>query len=305
MIQGFNDLPVNQTPLRAAVPGAYDRNTLMSLERSRREDNLTSILIGNRLKIESMCSELDIDTTLYRMEEAHEEHTICRKAIDLCNDGEADILVKGMVSSPSYLAAILEDNRSHGIKRFVNQLWIFEYPRANKLLVMSDGALIIAPDLMEKKHIIENCVEFCHKLGIPQPRVAVLAPLEKVNPRIPSSVDAALLNVMHQRGQIGGCLVEGPLALDNALSAEAMEQKSIQGKFRECADILVVPGLDTGNVMGKSFTCVANLRSASLLWGTRIPSVISSRSGSVESKFLSIRLAAYIITHTERKTQAY
>jgi len=296
LIRSFDDIPTNHTPLRAAVPGAYDRNTLLSLELSRREDALTSILIGNRSKIEKMCGELDIDTTLYRIEEAHEEHTICHKAIDLCNAGEADILVKGMVSSPSYLSAILEDNKSHGIKRFVNQLWIFEYPQARKLLVMSDGALIISPDLLEKKHIIENCVDFCHKLGIPEPRVAVLAPLEKVNPRIPSSVDAALLNVMNQRGQIGGCLVEGPLALDNAISAEAMERKSIKGKFRECADILVVPDLDTGNVLGKAFTCVANLRSASLLWGTRFPSVISSRSGAVESKMLSIRLAAYIIS---------
>ncbi|HSV31542.1 MAG TPA: phosphate acyltransferase [Atribacteraceae bacterium] len=294
MIRTFSEIPSNQRHRVAAVPGGEDQNTLLALESCRVSDNLTSLLIGNPERIMRTLRELSFDPAHYRVLDSRGNEAMTREALRACDRGEADILVKGMVNSPSFLAAILAHNKEKGHNTLINQVWIFENIRSGKLLVLSDGALIIAPDLSEKVKIIANCVAFCRAMGISEPKVAVLAPLEKVNPRIPSTVDAACLSVMNQRGQIPNCLVEGPLALDNAISPEAMELKSIQGKFNGHPDILIVPDLDAGNILGKSLVYFAGFRTASLLWGSAYPTALPSRSGTPDSKASSIRFALYV-----------
>lgn len=302
MITQFADIPANQKERVAAVPGGQDKNTLLALEECRKSEQLSAILIGQPALIQSALQELSLNPEYYQILDCPREDAMTREALRLCDEGSADIIVKGMINSPPFLAAIITHNKECGLHALVNQVWIFENSQSGKLLVLSDGALIIKPDLGEKVKIIENCVAFCHLMGIPEPKVAVLAPLEKVNPRIASTVDAACLSVMNLRGQITGCLVEGPLALDNAVCPEAMELKSIQGKFSGNPDILIVPDLDSGNILGKSLVYYTRFRTASLLWGSAYPTVLPSRAGTADSKIASIRFALYVARQQKERS---
>jgi phosphate butyryltransferase len=301
MIKSFIEIPDNEKRIIAAVAGADDLNTILALEKCYKKQNLRSILLGNEDKIKNIFKDNNLDIGKYEIINCNNEEEVCLSSLDLCDSGRANIIIKGMVNSSLFLRYILENNKKNQHTGFISHLWSFENNLTNKLLILTDCALNISPNLEEKAQIIRNAVDFCKILGIKKPNVAVLAPTEQVNPSIQSTIDAACLKVMNDRGQIKDCLVEGPLALDNAVSKEALEKKNINSKFVEGVDIFLVPDINTGNILGKSLNYFAGLRSAPLLWGTRYISVLTSRAHDPETKYNSVKLSIYCANFKNNK----
>lgn len=218
------------------------------------------------------------------------------KAVELVKTGKAQNLMKGLLHSSIFLKAILNKETGLNKGKLISQISVFEKPGGLQLL--TDCAINVKPELNEKKQIIENAVELALALGVETPKVAALAALEVVNQEMQATVDAALLAVMSQRGQIKNCIVDGPLALDNAVDLDAAKHKGISGPVAGQADILFVPNLETGNMLSKSLVFWAKKKVASAMMGAGIPVIFTSRSESVENKILTVALASYLAIKT-------
>jgi phosphate butyryltransferase len=218
----------------------------------------------------------------------------CEKAVELVRNGKGQILMKGLVSTGLLVKAIL--SKENGLLRgsLLSHVAFFESPHYHKIFCVTDAALNISPDITEKADIIRNAVGVYHALGIKQPRVAALAAVETVNPKMDATVHAALLAAMQKRNQITGCLIDGPLALDNAISADAAAHKGITSDVAGNADILLTPDLNCGNILYKSLNFLGGSVTAAMVVGASVPVVLTSRADSDTSKFLSIALAAAI-----------
>ncbi|HCX62095.1 MAG TPA: phosphate butyryltransferase [Clostridiales bacterium] len=214
-------------------------------------------------------------------------------AVDLIVQGKAGSLMKGMLHSSVFLKAILNKEKGLNTGRHITQISVLEKENKDGLLFITDCAITVNPDLSGKKEVLENAVDLAHKLGNEMPKVAVLASLEVVNPDMQDTIDAAVLSKMADRGQIKGCIVDGPFAFDNAVSSEAAKQKGIVGPVAGNADIIVVPNLTVGNTLTKSITYIAKKTVIAATVGAAIPVVFTSRTESLEGKLLSIALAAY------------
>jgi phosphate butyryltransferase len=205
--------------------------------------------------------------------------------------GEADVIMKGSLGTAFLIQAALDREKGLRQGKLFTHVAVYEIPGFNRLLLISDGGVVIAPDLYEKIEIVQNAIDVAHILGIGEPKVAVLAAAELVNPKIVSTVDAANLSKMAERGQIVGGLVDGPLALDNAISPEAAHIKGIDGPVAGRADVLIVPDIEAGNIMAKAITYFAHGEMAGIVTGAAAPIVVTSRSDSERSKLVSIALA--------------
>jgi phosphate butyryltransferase len=223
-----------------------------------------------------------------------------RSCIDAALCGEADVLMKGSVDTATLMKAVLDESRGLRAGRLLSDVVVTEY--RGRLLMMSDGGVNIMPDLPAKADIIRNAVTVAHALGITIPLVAVLSATEHVNPRMPSSVDAAELTQMNKRGQITGCVVDGPLALDNALASEAAAEKGIRSEVAGRADILIVPTIEAGNMLAKGAAYFGGLHLAHVIVGARIPVLIPSRADSRKARGLSIALGSLMAAF--QKSQA-
>ncbi|HEX2936794.1 MAG TPA: phosphate acyltransferase, partial [Bacteroidales bacterium] len=213
-------------------------------------------------------------------------------AVELIREGKADILMKGMISTAPLLKAVL--HKEKGIKKAdtLSHFALFETKYYKKLLGVTDAAMNIAPTLEEKKAIIINAVDILQRIGYKKPKVAAVTPLEIVNPKIESTVHAQKLKELNKCGDIPGCIVDGPLALDNALSLEAAEHKGIQSEVSGDSDIIMVPDLNSGNILYKSLIYLGGASSAAVIAGAQVPIVLTSRSDNHYTKLLSIALAA-------------
>jgi phosphate butyryltransferase len=222
-------------------------------------------------------------------------------ALELLRKKSGDILLKGSLDTATLMRAVLDENAGLRTGRLLSDVFVFEYParNTNKFIMITDGGLNPAPDLKDKVELIRNAVQVAHALGNPLPKVAVLSASEFVSPGIPSTVDAAALAKMTERGQITGCVVDGPLALDNAVSAEAVREKGIRSAVAGQAEILLAPGIEAANSLAKSTTLFAGYRLAHVIVGARIPILIPSRADRSDAKLLSIALGM-IMSH-ERK----
>lgn len=216
-----------------------------------------------------------------------------REAAQAAGKGQADALMKGHVDTAALLREVLRDDTGLKTGKTISHVAVFEFPDFDRLLFVTDAAMNIAPDLKQKKDIIVNAVSLAHRIGISHPIVSPLSAVEVVNPSMPSSTDAALLTMMNQRGQISGCTVEGPLAFDNAISVASAKAKGIESEAAGHADILVVPNIEAGNILYKSFMYFAHAKVGAVIEGAKIPIVLTSRADSAESKLYSIALAAY------------
>jgi len=217
------------------------------------------------------------------------------KAVKLVHFGDADILMKGNVGTAILLRGIL--NKQWGLRQneILSHIAIFEVPAYHhKLIALTDVAMNIAPALTDKVNILRNSIGFLHKIGIEEPKIAVLGAVELVNEMMPATLDAALLSKMADRGQIPNCLIDGPLAFDNAISAEAAEHKGIKSNVAGMADLLLLPDIEAGNMLYKAFIFFANAKVAANILGASAPIVLTSRSDSEESKLDSICLAAAV-----------
>jgi phosphate butyryltransferase len=215
-----------------------------------------------------------------------------KAAIDLLKSGKGDVILKGGIDTTTMMKAILHEDAGIRTGRLLSDVLIFEYPDRtdNKLIMITDGGLTLTPDLKEKIEIINNAVEVAHALGNPNPKVAMLAASEFVNPNLQSTVDAAIIAKMNERGQIKGCVVDGPLAFDNAISAEAASEKKIVSPVVGMAEILVFPTIEAANIFAKGVTYFGGFRLAHVIMGGRVPILIPSRADKSDAKLLSIAL---------------
>jgi phosphate butyryltransferase len=292
MIRSFEELEENaksKPSLQLALAMAEEVDALKAVTAAAGEGIVEPILVGNRRAIAEIAEKEGLDISPYRIESADGEEQCAAKAVELVREGEAAVLMKGRTPTAVIMRAILHRHgglRGPGVLSHVSIIQIDTYP---KLLLMSDPGINIAPDLKTKVAIIGNMVYVAHRLGIERPKVAVIAAVEKVNPAaMPVTLDAALLSKMSDRGQIPGCIVDGPFALDNALSRKSCETKGIQSEVGGDADILLMPDIEAANVFYKTLAHLTDARIAALTIGAKAPMVMSSRSDSDAIKYYSI-----------------
>ncbi len=284
-----------QSPTKiVAVAAAEDEATIDVVATAIEKKLANFILYGNQEKIKSHLAKRDPNYQVSQcMKIVHAENEIAasKLAVQEVNEGMANVLMKGMVSTAAILKEVL--HKEYGLKsgNVLSHLAVFQSQDFDRLLFVTDAAMNIAPNLKEKVEIINNAVIFARKLGVSLPKVATLAAVETVNPAMAATVESAILTQMNRRGQIKNCLIDGPLALDNAISLEACEQKGIKSDVAGMADIILVPTIEVGNVLYKSLVYFAKAKVGALIVGAKVPIVLTSRADSVESKLYSIALA--------------
>jgi phosphate butyryltransferase len=252
------------------------------------------ILVGDGDQIQQIATAQSFDIS--RMEVLHypQPWEAARKVMKLVSEGQADIAMKGRLETSDFLRAALSKELGLRTGRLFTHVAVFEIPDFDRLIFISDAGVVVAPDLEQKVQIVQNAIHVAHGLGIDLPRVAVLAATEVVNPKIPTTLDAANLSKMADRGQIRGGLVDGPLALDNAISPESARIKGIKSEVAGYADILIAPDIEAGNVLAKAITYFAQGKMAGVVVGARCPLILPSRSDTREAKLVSLALGVML-----------
>lgn len=273
-----------------AVVEAADVTVLSALKMSHDANLAKAILFGRRSEIERAAEQCSFSLGGVSIRETRDEIDSAREAALCVRKGKADILMKGHIHTDDFLRGVLDREAGLRSGQFMSHVFILQ--REGKLLLVSDGAMNIAPIFEDKAKIILNALHLAEILKIEQPRVAVLAAVELVNPRMPATLDAACLHKMNDRKQFSpDCFLEGPFALDNAVNEKAARHKGITGNVPGKADILIVPNIESGNILVKSFVYFAGGKVAGVLVGASVPVVLTSRADSDESKFNSIAVA--------------
>jgi len=277
---------------RLVVAAAADKPVLEAVKNAYNEGIIIPILVGNKTEIKRISKKIKFDLSKIDIYEENDPAKSSVKAVSLIKEGKAEILMKGLVSTAPLLKAVLD--KENGLRKgaTLSHFALIESPYYHKLIGITDAAMNIAPEFNEKVNIIENSVEVFHRLGNKNPKVAIIGPVEVVNPKIESTTHAAMLTLMNNRGQIKGCTIDGPFAIDNAVSKEAAEHKGIYGEVAGDADILVAPELNSGNILYKTLMFMGGCTSAAVIMGAKVPIVLTSRADTDKSKMMSIALAA-------------
>ena len=271
---------------RLVVAFANDSHSIEAVYMAVKAGLVEGILVGDTETIQGVCKENGYEPNDVRGAET---------AVEMIRNGEADVIMKGLVSTDKYMRAIL--NKERGLvapNAILSHVTVMECSSYHKLLTVSDVAVIPCPDLNQKISMIKYVTITARALGVEKPKVAMIAPTEQVLPKVQSTVDAAILSKMGERGQIPGCIIEGPMALDVAVDKEAAEIKKMQSVVAGDADCLIFPNLESGNVFYKTNTKLGHSKQGAVLVGAKVPSVLSSRGDSVETKLNSIALAAIL-----------
>jgi phosphate butyryltransferase len=248
------------------------------------------ILVGDTPRVQKIAAEQGFDISRMDLVQAEHPRDAAWQVMKLVSEGKADIAMKGKVETSDFLRAALDKELGLRTGRLFTHVAAFEIPEFDRLIFISDAGVVVAPDLEQKVEIVQNAIFVAHALGIQRPRVAVLAATEVVNPKIPTTLDAANLSKMADRGQIRGGLVDGPLALDNAISPESARIKGIKSEVAGYADILITPDIEAGNVLAKAITYFAQGKMAGVVAGARCPLILPSRSDTREAKLVSLAL---------------
>jgi len=285
--------------LKVSVAQAEDKTVLKSLKKAYEEKIAEPILIGSKRKIEKILREIDFTADLEIIDSRSSEES-AYKAMQMVEEEKAEIPMKGMLNTGTILRAMLDRKFSFRRGHLLSLVSLIYLENQTRFVMISDGGMNISPGLEEKIEIIENTVFFARKLGISSPKVALLAAVETVNQSMPSTVEAAVISKMSDRGQID-VIVDGPLAFDNALLKQAAEKKGIRGEVAGKADILVVPDIESGNILYKTLVVMFKQPTASLIMGADVPLIISSRADSLETKFNSIALGKLFVRNLVSK----
>jgi len=298
MLKNFDELlnrVDREQKKKIAVAMAQDSDVLRALEDARSEGLTDPILIGSQKKLESLSAEIEIDLENYHIIDKEDERACVSEAVRLVREGEAQVLMKGLCSTAVFLRGILDKEKGLRSAKILSHMAIFESPNYDKLLLMSDAAMNIAPDLDEKIAITENAIRAAHALGYEMPKVAMISAVEKVNAvGMPSTADAAIISKMADRNQIKNAIIDGPLAVDNALSPKANQIKGLNSPVGGEADICIVPNIEAGNIFYKILTTLGTTKVAGIILGASVPVVLTSRADSEKSKLLSIASALSI-----------
>ncbi len=276
---------------RLAVAQAADATVLSAVEDARREGIIEAILVGFPEEVKREAEKAGVDLKHFTVIAPESRKSIAGDTVKLIVNGEADLLMKGLIPTAELLKEVLAKENGLNLGRILSHVGIFKHSDFERLLFVTDAGLNIAPDLKQKRDIVQNAIELAAGLGIEEPIAAILCAVELVNPAMPATLDGASLAKMAQRGSISGGRVEGPLALDNAVSVEAAQHKGIASSLAGRADILVVPNIEAGNILYKSLVLFGKAESAGIIVGARVPVVLTSRADSAAAKLNSIAAA--------------
>ncbi|NLK93869.1 MAG: phosphate butyryltransferase [Clostridiales bacterium] len=279
---------------KLAVAVAQDEPVLEAVKAAKEQGIADAILVGDKDKIKEIADSIGMDLTQYEVIHEADVKKAALFAVQLVSSGRADMVMKGLVDTATFLRSVL--NKEVGLRtgKVMSHVAVFEIEGFDRLIFLTDAAFNTYPDLKAKIQIVQNSVYVAHACGISNPKVAPVCAVEVVNPDMPATIDASLLSKMNDRGQIKGCVIDGPLALDNALSEEAAKHKGVKGPVAGKADVIMLPDIETANVMYKTLTYTAKTRNGGLLVGTSAPVILTSRADSFETKVNSIALAAVV-----------
>lgn len=279
---------------RIAVAAAQDEPVLEAVRDAINIGIVDAILVGDKDKIEEIADKINLSVNDLEIIHEPDNNKAALKAVELVSTGKAHMVMKGLLETSTILKAVL--NKEIGLRtgKLMSHVAVFEIPNFDRLIFITDAALNMYPDLKAKIDILNNAVSVAHALGIDKPKVAPICAVEVVNPDMPATIDASLLSKMNERGQIKGCIVDGPLATDNALSEEAAHHKKINSPVAGKADILLLPNIEAANVMYKTLTYTTDSKSGGIIVGASAPVVLTSRADSPESKLNAIALAALV-----------
>lgn len=279
-------------PAKVAVAAAADKEVLEAIKLAEKEGLVIPVLVGDVAEIQRLAAEIELN--LEDAELIHEPNPVeaAHRAVDAVVDGKAHFLMKGLVNSADFLRAVLRSERGLRTGRLLSHLSAFQVPGYSRLLFVTDGGMNIAPDLAQKKEILESSVLYLQQIGMDKVNVIVLAANEVANPKMPATLDAKALTEMNQAGEFPGAIVEGPLALDGAVSAAALRHKGIPSQINGDVDLFLVPTIEVGNVLGKSMVYFAGATMAGIVLGAQVPIVLTSRNDTPRSKLMALTMAA-------------
>jgi phosphotransacetylase len=288
----------------AAVPTAVahpcDAASLGAVVEAAEAGIITPILVGPVEKIRRIAKESALDITPYEVVDAPHSHAAAAAAVELVRLGRAKLLMKGSLHTDELMGEVVKRETGLRTARRISHVFVMDVPTHHKVFAITDAAINIFPTLEDKVDILQNAIDFFVALGWKQPKVAILSAVETINPKIPSTIEAAALCKMAERGQIHGAILDGPLAFDNAISAEAARIKGIASEVAGDPDILLVPDLEAGNILAKLLTFMANADSAGLVLGARVPIILTSRADTVRSRIASCAVGMRA-AHARRK----
>jgi len=286
-------------PLRTAVVHPCDPVSLAGALEACRVQLIVPVLVGPAARIAAAAVEAGEDLDGIEIVAVEHSHAAAETACRLARSGQVQAIMKGSLHTEELLAAVVDARAGLRTDRRMSHVFILDVPTYPRPLLISDAAINIAPDLATKRDIVQNAINLAHALGVAEPRVAILAAVETVHPNMPATTDAAALAKMAERGQIVGGLVDGPLAFDNAISAEAAESKDIVSSVAGIADVLIVPNIEAGNMMAKQLAYLGNAQSAGIVMGARVPIMLTSRADGRLSRLASCA-AAVLVAHHQR-----
>ena len=281
-------------PTPTAVAHPCDQTSLEGAVDAGRMGLIAPILVGPAQRIKALAKSHNIDISGLRIVDAPHSEASAEKAVELVRLGQAEVLMKGSLHTDELLAAVVKRDAGLRTQRRISQCFVMDVPTYPDAIIITDAAVNIAPTLEEKVDIVQNAIDLAHALGREDVRVAILSAMETVNPKVPSTIEAAALCKMADRGQITGAILDGPLALDNAISLEAAEIKKIKSPVAGRANILVAPNLEAGNMLAKSLSFLANADAAGIVLGARVPIILTSRADSVMTRLASCAVAALV-----------
>lgn len=277
---------------RVAVVAAQDEHTLEAVFKAHKNNIVDPILIGDKGKIKEI-----LDKNSYILDDefiidVENESAAAYKAVELVKNNGADFIMKGKIQTADLLRAVVDREKGIRTGNLMSHFAILEIPSYHKLLVITDGGMVMYPTFEQKEQIIENAVETLKALGYKKPKIGILAAVEKVNPKMPETVDGEELRKLNENGEIKDCIIEGPISYDLAIDKESAEIKGFNSSVAGDVDILIPPNIATGNILAKSLIYSANAKMAGLIIGAKVPIVLTSRGSSSEEKYLSLVLSA-------------
>lgn len=284
----------NKDTKKIAIASAGDEHVLEAIRNAQTEGIVKPILVGDERNIVAISKKIKFDLEGIRIINIEDKEQAAKKAVSLVKNGEAEILMKGLVSTGILMKCVLDKELGLRKGTTLSHVALFETQYYHKLLGVTDAAMNVNPDLTKKIAIIENAIQVFHRLGNPNPKVAIVGSVETVNPKMEATMHAATISMMNYRKQITGCIIDGPLAIDNAVSKKASELKNITSDVAGDVDLILGPDIDGANILYKTLSFLGGASAAAVIMGATVPIVLTSRADSEKSKFLSIALAAAI-----------
>ncbi|HEY2816873.1 MAG TPA: phosphate acetyltransferase [Casimicrobiaceae bacterium] len=287
-------------PTKTAVVHPCDETSLRGAVDAARLGLIEPILVGPRTRIEQVAREHKLDITKLTIVEAPYSEASAEKAVELVRAGKVEALMKGSLHTDELMGAVVKRDTGLRTSRRISHCFVMDVPSYAETLIVTDAAVNIAPTMEDKVHIIQNAIDLGHALRFAEVRVAILSAMETINPKVPSTIEAGALCKMADRGQITGGVLDGPLALDNAISLESVKIKKIDSPVAGRANVLVVPDLEAGNMLAKSLSFLADADAAGIVLGARVPIILTSRADSVTTRLASCGIAA-LVAHARRE----